>query len=216
MEHPCEKCGSAVEDGRAFCPHCRAPQVRVKIADLPQFSDVDIQAEAASQSDPPNRVSFHAPPGRSLFRSAFQAGLLGVAANLIPFGVGMILTGIIAALLYQRNGGEKLTTRTAARLGAMAGTIAFIASALLTGCIIVLLHLQQQFRDLMMKAVEDRAGTAPDADMQKALQWLHTPEGFAIALLFSLAVLLVLSMLASALGSTITAAVSRDRNRGDA
>lgn len=140
--------------------------------------------------------------------------MLGVPANLIPFGVGMILTGVLAALLHQRGTKEKLTTATAARLGAMAGSISFIASAILAGFLIVLLNMQQQFHDLMMKAVEERAGAAPDADMQAALQWLHKPEGFATALLFSLALLLVLSMVASALGSTITAAVSRDRGRG--
>jgi hypothetical protein len=214
VEHPCEKCGNPVEDGRPFCPHCRAPQVRVEIAAQSPPSNFDIQAEAEADPPPdsPDRLPAYGPSERSIFRTALQAGLLGVAANLIPFGVGMVLTGILAAWLHQRAVGRKLTTRTAARLGAEAGAIAFAVSALLTVVTIVLLHAQQQFRDLMMKAVEQRAGGAPDPEMQAALQWLHTPDGFALALAFSMVILLFLSVLFSAVGSMATAALSQDQN----
>src|SRR5437660_8446862 len=32
VEHPCQKCGTTVEDGRPFCPQCRAPQIHVQVA----------------------------------------------------------------------------------------------------------------------------------------------------------------------------------------
>src|ERR1700719_2072085 len=44
VEHPCQKCGTAVEDGRPFCPQCRAPQIHVQVA----ISD----AEGAASSNP--------------------------------------------------------------------------------------------------------------------------------------------------------------------
>src|SRR5581483_7752520 len=33
MEQPCFKCGQVVEEGRVFCPHCMAPQIRVVVAE---------------------------------------------------------------------------------------------------------------------------------------------------------------------------------------
>src|SRR5271170_3368495 len=32
VEHSCRQCGAQVEDGRPFCPQCRAPQIHVQIA----------------------------------------------------------------------------------------------------------------------------------------------------------------------------------------
>src|ERR1035441_7204710 len=32
VEHPCQQCGITVEDGRPFCPQCRAPQIHVQVA----------------------------------------------------------------------------------------------------------------------------------------------------------------------------------------
>jgi hypothetical protein len=211
VEHTCEKCGGSVEDGRPFCSQCRAPQVRVEIATQSPPSNFDIQAETEPATDFPDRLPAQGSSERPLFRTALQAGLLGVVANIIPFGVGMVLTGILAAWLHQRAVGRKLPTRTAARLGAEAGAISFAISALFTVVTIVLLNAQQQFRDVMMKAVEQRAGSAPDPEMQAALQWLRTPDGFAAALAFSMVILLVLSVLFSMVGSMATAALSGDQ-----
>ena len=158
-------------------------------------------------------MAFRAPAASGLFRVALQAGLLGVIANIIPLGLGMVLTGILAALLYHRAAGQTLAVAKAARLGAMAGAIAFAASSLLAVLGIVLFHAQDQFRDFMMKAVEQRAASQPAPDVQVALQWLHSPEGFAVALAFSMVLALLLSMLFSAIGCVIGAVLFRERSR---
>src|SRR5260370_41461737 len=90
----------------------------------------------------PSRLRSSADP--AFFRTALQAGLLGVMANVIPFGLGMVLTGILAALLYHRANAGALRGGKATRLGAMAGAIAFAATALLTVLAIVFLNAQQQ------------------------------------------------------------------------
>ncbi len=132
-------------------------------------------------------------------------------ANIIPFGLGMVLTGIVAGWIQQRAEGQKLETGRAAGLGAAAGAIAFGLTALFTAVAVLALHLQNQFRDLMLKAVEQRVGNASDPQMQAAMQWLHTPQGFAVALVFSLFFALLVSMLFSAAGCMIVAALSRER-----
>ncbi len=207
MEHPCEKCGTQVEDGRPFCPNCGAPQVRVEMAPL----DLESHPAPALRSSFPGYGAPGVGPRRSFARSAWQAGLLGVIANIIPFGLGMVLTGIVAGWIQQRAEGQKLETGRAAGLGAAAGAIAFGLTALITVVTVLVLHLQSQFRDLMLKTVEQRVGNPSDPQMQAAVQWLHTPEGFAIALVFSLFFALLVSMLFSAAGCMIVAALSRER-----
>jgi len=138
---------------------------------------------------------------------------LGVMANLIPFGLGMVLTGILAALLYHRTNAGTLRGGKAARLGAMAGAIAFAATALATVLTIVLLDLQQKFHDRMMQAIEQGVANQSEPEVQAFLQWLHTPQGFGAILAFGMVGALLLSMLFSAVGGVIGATLFRDRNK---
>ena len=212
VDHPCEQCGTEVEDGRPFCPKCRAPQVRVEIAPLPPIP-------AGASSDLPiapdhlNSASLRSSGDPVFFRTALQAGALGVMANFIPFGVGMVLTGILAALLYHRAHAGTLQGGKAARLGAVAGAIAFAATALLIVLAVVLLNSQQQFHDFMMKLLEQSVANHPDAEVQPFLQWIHTSQGFEIVLALFMVALLIVSMALSALGGVIGSVLFRDRNR---
>ena len=81
-----------VEDGRPFCPHCRAPQVRVLIA--PQPAEVD-SATPDIQSYPegvfPAPATHKGEMDRGIAtRAAIQAGLLGLLISIIPF-LGIVL-----------------------------------------------------------------------------------------------------------------------------
>jgi len=134
-------------------------------------------------------------------------------ANLIPFGLGMVLTGILAALLYHRASRGILASGKAARLGAMAGAIAFAATSFLTVLAVVLLGAQQQFQDVMMKALEQGISNQSDPEVQRFLQWSHTPQGFGIILAFGMIGALLLSMLLSAAGSLVGAKLFRARSR---
>jgi uncharacterized protein involved in cysteine biosynthesis len=125
----------------------------------------------------------------------------------------MVLTGILAALLYHRTDSGTLRGGKAARLGAVAGAISFAATALLTVLAVVLLNSQQQFHDIMMKAVEQGVANRSDPEVQSFLQWLHTPQGFGIVLGFGMLGALLLSILFSAVGGVIGSTLFRDRNR---
>ena len=179
----------------------------------------------------------------AFFRTALQAGLLGVMANVIPFGLGMVLTGILTALLYHRANGGTLRGGKAARLGAMAGArfvarlgravrrlrsdgrlarrrllvgwgaIAFAATALLTVLAVIFLNSQQKFHDLMMQAIEQGVANQSEPEVQAFLQWLHTPQGFGTVLAFGMLGALLLSMLFSAVGGLIGSTLFRDRSQ---
>lgn len=168
--------------------------------------------EPQTGPDPLERLAYSPSAGSGIFRVALQAGLLGVIANIIPLGLGMVLTGILAALLYHRGCGQTLPAAKAGRLGAMAGAIAFAVSSLLTVLAIVLFHAQDQFRDFLMKAIDQRAASsAPEA--QVVVQWMHSPEGFATLLGFSMVLALALSVLFAAIGCVVGAVLFRERNR---
>ena len=210
MDHPCHQCGASVEEGRPFCPHCRAPQVRVLVAEPPE--PVIVGADPTTTTDPLDGLTYRPAATTGLFRVALQAGLLGVIANIIPLGLGMVLTGILAALLYHRAAGHTLSSAKAARLGAMAGAIAFAVSSVLTVLAIVFFHAQDQFHDMLLKAIDQRAALS-GPEVQATLQWMHTPEGFATILAFSMIFALAFSVLFSAVGCVIGAVLFRERNR---
>jgi len=186
--------------------------VRVEFVPLPPVAAAS-RSDLGIAPDHLNPASLRSSADPAFFRTALQAGLLGVMANIIPFGLGMVLTGILAALLYHRANAGTLRSGKAARLGAMAGAIAFAATSLLTVLAIVLLNSQQQFHDLMMKAVEQGVANRSDPEVQAFLQWLHTPQGFGIVLAFGMAGALLLSMLFSAVGGVIGSTLFRNRSQ---
>lgn len=157
-------------------------------------------------------MEYHSPAATGLFRIALQAGLLGVIANIIPLGLGMVLTGILAALLYHRAAGQTLSSIKAARLGAMSGGIACAVSSIISALAIILFHTQDKVRDVLMKAIDQRAA-AYGPDVQPMIEWFHTPQGLATILAASVILALILSALFSAIGCVIGAVLFRERNR---
>ena len=113
VEHPCQKCGTTVEDGRPFCPQCRAPQIHVQVA-IPdaevaaglnpaadEFSP-EIPVETRLASSQTRQASSGSTMDRGIaVRAALKAGVLGVFIGMIPF-LGMVLTGALAVFFYRR------------------------------------------------------------------------------------------------------------------
>jgi hypothetical protein len=186
--------------------------VRVEFAPLPPIAS-PLRADSGVVPDHLNAGGLRSSADPAFFRTALQAGLLGVMANIIPFGLGMVLTGILAALLYHRANTGTLRAGKAARLGAMAGAIAFAATALLTVLAIILLNSQQKFHDFMMQAIEQGVANQSGPDVQSFLQWLHTPQGFGTILAFGMLGALLLSMLFSAVGGVVGSTLFRDRRQ---
>src|ERR1700737_1034985 len=56
MDHPCHKCGHSIEDGKAFCAQCGAPQIRVAVAEpsaLSAAANVPASDRPIFSLDPP-------------------------------------------------------------------------------------------------------------------------------------------------------------------
>ena len=115
MEHPCHKCGAAVEDGTPFCKQCGAPQIRVPGIEAQEPPAVRPPAPTPTESSPelsslpgllsPERRSgdvqwAHALPGAAL------GGAFSLLAAIVPyaiFGPAFLAGGAVAVILYRRH-----------------------------------------------------------------------------------------------------------------
>src|ERR1041385_6355940 len=110
MEQPCYKCGQAVEQGVAFCPHCAAPQIRVVIAERVESFTGFAAPAIASQTETGHRASQVVPvlalpmawphAIRPCVLAAVAASVL-MSLGLNPF-VAMFSVGFIAVVLYRQ------------------------------------------------------------------------------------------------------------------
>jgi uncharacterized membrane protein YeaQ/YmgE (transglycosylase-associated protein family) len=214
VDHSCEKCGAAVEDGRPFCPQCRAPQIHVQVAVAagePAGERLAVEPPVQLPNLDRMQVGDRTLGGRSkLFdrsvaaRSALKAGGLGVFAAMIPV-IGILVTGWLAVYFYRRETGFAPAARICARIGAAAGLVVYAVNALFT-ILIIVFHAQQQVLDGLVKMAEKLGINTATAEFQASVQQLFTPAGLVKSFIAALVV--------SALGGALAALVLRHPPRG--
>ena len=212
MDHPCEKCGALVEDGRPFCPQCRAPQIHVQYV-TPAGDAAALVDETVDQPPAgiPQLSNFDRAttlqPGlfdrRVAVRSALKAGFIGTFLGLIPV-LGIVLTGSLAVLFYRREKGSAPATSTGARLGAAAGVVVFTVNALFIIPVIVL-HLQQQFVDRFSETAQKFGFNTATPEFQAGIRNLFTPSGLVTSFFFAL--------ILAAVGGALAAMIFRPSSR---
>jgi hypothetical protein len=220
VEHACEKCGAAVEDGRPFCPHCRAPQILVPVS----VAEGGTSESAASVSDaasspiriPPISASYRpveTPAGlfdrNVAWRAALKAGALGGVIGMILPPVGLVLAGTMAVFSYRRERGLFLGGRIGWRVGGAAGAIAFAIDYVLEIVRIFTTHSQQQFIDQAVKTWQSLGVDPGDPGFQAGVRMLFTPAGMLIGLIFGMLV----AALVAGLSGWITTAIIAPRTR---
>jgi predicted nucleic acid-binding Zn-ribbon protein len=227
MDHPCYKCGHSIADGKAFCPQCGAPQIRVAVAEAP----VPPLAGNVSENDRPALALD--PPGiqGSVGLPVLSAGIewsrairvCAVAALISALVLALRLTvpllagfgaGFLAVALYhQRNPAWRVTARSGAQLGAACGFLFFVMAAIFVSLAVAVLHKGGQVRQTVMEAIQQAAAHSSDPQVQATLDRLKTPEGLAATLILMLIFLLVVSIAASTIAGALTGAFLGRRNR---
>ncbi|MGO9404876.1 MAG: zinc ribbon domain-containing protein [Terriglobales bacterium] len=182
MEHPCQQCGTTVEDGRPFCPQCRAPQIHVQVAapdtGVTESLNPEAPVEARLASSQARPAMFGSTMERRVaVRAALKAGVLGVFIAIIPL-LGIVLTGASAVYFYRRKNGFVLPAVLGARLGGAAGIVVFAINALFTIPIIVF-HAQQECLDGIVKMAQRYGINTATPQFQASMQNLFTPSGLA-------------------------------------
>jgi hypothetical protein len=217
VEHPCQQCGTTVEDGRPFCPQCRAPQIHVQVA----VSDAEITAGLnpapdefspefvpTVHSDRPSMMSGSAMDRGIAVRAALQAGVLGfVIGMLIPF-LALVLAGALAVFFYRRESGRVLSPALGSRLGGAAGVVAIAIQSIFFTIWIFVFHRQKEYIDSVTRFVHSVGADASIPDIQASIRSLFTPAGLAISLFFVMIIALVLA----SVGGALAALFLRSRN----
>jgi hypothetical protein len=217
MEQPCYKCGQLVEEGRPFCAHCAAPQIRVVIAEPVTAAVTASLAEAAGPSQKSDvlpasqTVPVLALPlqwSQALKPCALAALVASVlmSLGLHPF-VAMFSVGFLAALLYrQRQPEVELKAWMGARLGALSGLLWFAASAILETAIVLALHKGPEIRKAMIDIVDQAASRTNDPQVLEVLNRLKAPDGLEF--------LMIVAIVLAAMGGAVAGMILGRRNKG--
>ncbi len=206
VDHSCEKCGAAVEDGRPFCPQCRAPQIHVQVAvPISEAAGEEPSGEAFAQNtnlDHPLALQQGQFDRAAASRAAVKAGVLGFFVGMIPL-LGIVLTGSLAVYFYRREKGLGPPPGIGSRLGGAAGIVSFGINTLLIVVRLLVFHAQREYVDTMMKIAQAVGYNPTDPDIQAAVRNLFTPPGLVLTFFFGMIFTLALAALGGALAALI-------------
>ena len=222
MEQPCYKCGQAVEEGVAFCPHCSAPQIRVVVAEPVLAPSVDADSVATSQSAAVLPAS-QTVPVLALPMQWSQAirpcGLAALVASLLmslglnPF-VAMLSVGFLAVIFYrQHHPGAAIKTAAGARIGALSGLLWFAISSILEAAIVLLLHKGPEIRTELLAKIEQAAGQTTDPQTLAVFDRFKTPGGLEFLMVFGLIFAFLASIVLASLGGALGGALLGRREK---
>ena len=218
MEQTCYKCGAAVDPGRAFCPQCNAPQIRVAVPEPVVSESVVTTMEVA----PSGAATASALPGRidwsHAVRAAALAGIISSVLMLFPRGAfifGMVAAGVLSVVLYRRrNPSTELTPGMGARLGALGGVVTFTIFAVLSAVAALLFGGGAEIRKGILDAINQAAARNPDAQAQQAIEMFKTPAGMAFLMVAGMVVVFIAFLVLSSLGGALAAVMMRRKGRG--
>lgn len=185
MEPTCHRCGAPVESGTLFCKQCGAPQIRVAIEGPTSSEPPLIEPSADTRLDTfsvqqPSPVLHWSESGTA----TFLAGLLEALFTL--FGLGILAGGFFSVALYRRrNPDVVISTGLGARLGLISGAIGFGIFAVLRSLEMLIFHTGGEMRQAVMRQLEQTAAQYSTPEAQQTLQYLKTPEGWALIVALS-------------------------------
>jgi hypothetical protein len=217
MDHPCHKCGHSIEDGKAFCSQCSAPQIRVAVAEDAMPVDAGTVSSGSlpvfSKGPASTKELLHPPTLRygiawSLgIRVCALAALISIALmsfRLIPPLLALFGSGIVAVAAYnRRNPGPKLNARSGAQLGAAAGLIFSAISAVFFAIFVAVLQAGGDIRRDLMDQLQQFASRSNDPQVQATLNLIKTPEGMSKVIVGMLG-FLVISIVAASIAGALT------------
>lgn len=222
MEQPCYKCGHVLEEGRVFCPHCAAPQIRVVLSEPAGAAAPVLQTAAtppASSSLPASEtVPVLAVPmswSQAIKPCALAAGLstLLLLFRLYPIVV-MFTTGFFAVLFYrQSRPGVSIKAATGARLGALSGLLCFAMSSTIAAVGALIGKEGTEIRQWLVASIDQAASRTQDPQMLAVFERFKTPEGIEFLMVFCLIFGLLLTVFMASVSGAVAAVVFKDSKK---
>jgi hypothetical protein len=208
MEQPCYKCGQMVEEGRIFCPNCRAPQIRVVLAES-ALAPADPSITAGGSLTSAETVPLIAIPTRwseAAKPCALSAVIsaIGIVSKLINPVIAGIGVGFLAVALYRRSNPQiAVQGKSGARIGAIAGFFCAGASGILGVIRVFLLHEAGAIRAYLLDNVHQSAAMYSDPKYKQTLDFMRSDAGLALTLVFLLVAAMIALMLLGMLGGAL-------------
>ena len=227
MDHPCHKCENSVEDGKAFCSQCGAPQIRVAVPEASAESiagNVTANDATVFSLGPPSLPGSPSVPmlttgiewPRAL-RTCAVAALLCVAVMSLRLMVPLLAVsgaGCLAVILYRyRSPIWKATARSGAQLGAVTGLFSSGVIAIFSLIMFAVLQSGGQLREQVLEGLQQVASRSNDPQMQAFLDVLKKPEDLAAKLTLYTIGTLVISVAAGSIAGALTGAFLSRKNR---
>ena len=202
-----------MEQGTAFCPQCRAPQIRVAVP------EIVIPSGIASDSTVTSLPAYFGAPlttriewSQALPATAL-AGLIAALLMMTPlayFGFGMLIGGSLSVVFYRRRVPvANVTPGMGARLGMVSGILGGGIFAALLSVGTTLFHAWDSVRAKLIEVVEQTAARNPDPQTQQALEFFKSPDGIVLLLTTALIGALIAFVIFSGLGGALGAALLR-------
>jgi hypothetical protein len=220
MEHSCDKCGLSIEDGRAFCLQCGAPQIRVTVPEAPASLVLagDGAVEVGRDHD---EAVLPGVPATSAFwsRDIKPCGLAAAVALVLTFlglnpFVAALGSGLLAvAFSRRRAAGIVIRPASGARLGAICGLLLFGMSTIFETLAVAVLHKGAELRSEMLEKIQQAASRYPGPQAQPFLDFAKSPEGFTFIMVASVIFGLVAFVALGSLGGALGATFMRRRDR---
>lgn len=220
MDHPCYKCGHSIEDGKPFCSQCGAPQIRVAIPETSAEANpsgalpaVIREAETGFPGVPiASQPAFRSDAVRPCALAAAVAVVL-MFLGLNPF-VAALAAGFLGTTFSQRHTPEiAIRPATGARLGAFSGLLLFAMSTIFETLAVVLLHKGAEIRTAILDKAQQAAARYPGPEVEPFLQFVKSPDGFALMMVASVLFGLVAALILGGLGGAVSAAFAGRRRR---
>jgi len=218
VEYSCHQCGATVQEGIAFCPQCKAPQIRVAAAETfsPPVLDSDGTSTLPSYPYLPS-PGLTAIDWSRAFPATALAGLIAAVLMMTPlaaFGLGMMIGGILSVVFYRRrNPVANITPGMGSRLGMASGVLGGCIFAMLLAAGTVVLHAWDQIHQKVIDLVEQTAARNLDPQAQQAMEFFKTDQGIALLVMSALVGTLVAFVIFSALGGALGAVLLRRKQR---
>lgn len=197
-------CGAVLPEDALFCHRCGKPQREI----------LAVEPEPAPPAPPPMPDAALEPPPIGFHNAlAVRIGLLvGVLSIIVSAITGQITVlqaveplwligaGFFAVFLYRRRTGRRLSTLSGAHLGWISGIFGFLIVAIMLTVIAAAMS-----EPAAVSAMRDQWSGAgrSEADLNRMIEALHSPEKIAVILATVLLLFSVLPAFGGALGAKL-------------
>jgi len=222
VEHPCNRCGAAVDNNSPFCPACEAPQIRFEpreaVQDPVRLNPGTVPPAPVVVSAPgtePYRTAVAAGERRRWLRASIYAGAIGGLLSIIPGGflLGVPLSGVLAIRFY-RNGRIQIQIprRQGFLLGALAGVFASGIFAFVSLLSLKNPAVWQEFTQELGERIHRAEVLNPDPQLRQFLEYFLTQQGTVEAFLIGTAFVCVALVLVAGSAGMVSASIANRRS----